>query len=396
MLEIFLGGYLFHPAALDYSGDTCQNGCAYCFANINKEFRRGNLTGAINSFYKKDATTYKDLLIKIGYPVCVSNRSDPFSPNNAKDTIALFTHLAEQKNPIFIQTKCGPGMDEALDIISDRRDVVVYITVTTMQDDIARTLEPGAPLPSRRLAIAKDLHRRGYLVLLAINPLSEAWMPRQDIEALADDMKNEGMNHICLEMLDIKRARLSKLGEGRKKRLGAALDTLGAQNRNYVREATEYFVRHKFAVAKKGMPFRTTFFDDIKERLKFTMPVLQDFVNYCFDRYGSSGAAVTYPEFESIIAQAGIFQRTVRQNAIRDYLLRSGFLSWKENQQVHSHKELLKIAWNDPRHRISIQRHCLFTMIGRDGKPEPDPDGNVRLWFDGHPNLSPKKGVKSL
>lgn len=25
MLEIFLGGYLFHPAALDYSGDTCRN-----------------------------------------------------------------------------------------------------------------------------------------------------------------------------------------------------------------------------------------------------------------------------------------------------------------------------------------------------------------------------------
>lgn len=149
MLEIFLGGYLFHPAALDYSGDTCQNGCAYCFANINKEFRRGNLAGAINSFYKKEATTYKDILIKMGYPICVSNRSDPFSPNNTRDTLALFTHLAEMKNGIFIQTKCGPGMDEALDILGDRRDVVVYITVTTMQDDIARMLEPKAPPPSR-------------------------------------------------------------------------------------------------------------------------------------------------------------------------------------------------------------------------------------------------------
>lgn len=107
-------------------------------------------------------------------------------------------------------------------------------------------------------------------------------------------------------------------------------------------------------------------------------------------------AAVTYREFEDVIAKDGIFLRTIRQNAIRDYLLRSGFVSWKDNQQIHSHKELLKIVWNDPRHRISIQRHSLFTVIGRDGKPEPDQDGNVRLWFDGHPNLSPKKGVKSI
>ena len=122
MLEVFLGGYLFHPAALDYSGDTCQNKCAYCFANINKEFRAGNLQGAINSFYRKEPKTYKDMLLAEGYPICVSNRSDPFAKNNERDSIALFTHLAERKNGIFIQTKTGTGMEECLDLMGDRRD----------------------------------------------------------------------------------------------------------------------------------------------------------------------------------------------------------------------------------------------------------------------------------
>jgi len=63
MLEVFLGGYLFHPAATDYSGDTCLNGCAYCFANINKEARAGNLKGAISALYKKEPKSYQDLLI---------------------------------------------------------------------------------------------------------------------------------------------------------------------------------------------------------------------------------------------------------------------------------------------------------------------------------------------
>lgn len=39
MLERFIGAYLFQPAAFDYSTDTCRNGCAYCFANINKATR---------------------------------------------------------------------------------------------------------------------------------------------------------------------------------------------------------------------------------------------------------------------------------------------------------------------------------------------------------------------
>jgi DNA repair photolyase len=395
MLEIFLGGYLFHPAALDYSGDTCKNGCAYCFANINKEERRGNLTGAINAIHKKEPITYRDLLVKMGYPICVSNRSDPFTPRNVRDTVALFTHLARIPNGIFIQTKTGPGMDEALGALEGKKNVAIYITITTIRDSVARLIEPGAPSPNERLRYAKALHAAGYLTIIAMNPLSEAWMPREDIETMAATLKDYGINHVCLEMLDIKRKRLSMLASARKARLGDAVHTLGDANRAYVRAATQYFIHEGFQVAKKGMPNRTKFFSDLSDCLGLTMPVMQDFVNYCFDRYGGDGGVVGFDEFEAVMARGPVFNGTLKQNNIRDYLLRSGFVSWKENKQVHSHKELLKIVWNDPRHRISIQRHSLFTVIGRDGKPEPDQDGNVRLWFDGQPNLSPKKGVKS-
>lgn len=394
MLEVFLGGYLFHPAALDYSGDTCLNGCAYCFANINKETREGNLKGAINALYKKTPTTYQDMLLAEGYPILVSNRSDPFTPKNQRDFIALFTHLAERKGGVFIQTKTGPGMDECLDLMGDRRDVVIYITVTTIRDDIAAVVEPLAPPPSARLATAKRLHKAGYLVLIAINPCSEAWMPRADLETLCKELKKAGINHVCIEMLDIKRKRLGLLSERRKARMGDALAMLPT-TREYVRECTQYLVKQGFAVAKRGMPFRSSLFDDIKSRLGRTMPVMQDFVNHCFDKCGTAGAVLTYPEWESVIAREGIFLKTVRQNNIRDYLLRAGFVSWKDNQQVHSHKELLRICWNDPRHKISVQGHSLFRVIGKGGKPTLDADGNVQLWFDGSPCLG-KREVMEL
>ena len=396
MLEVFLGGYLFHPAALDYSGDTCLNNCAYCFANINKEAREGNLKAAINAFYKKEPKTYQDMLLREGYPILVSNRSDPFTAKNQRDSIALFTHLAERKSGVFIQTKTGPGLDECLDLMGDRRDIVIYITVTSIHDDACKIVEPNAPPPSDRLATAKRLHKDGYLVLVAVNPCVEAWMPHEGLIALAADLKKIGINHVCLEMLDIKKHRLSMLSDGRKKRMGAAINTLGTQNRDYVRECTEYLVSQGFDVAKKGMPFKSSLFDNIKTRLGKTMPVMQDFINYCFNKYGTSGAVISYPEWESVIAREGIFLKTIKQNNIRDYLLRSGFTSWKANQQVHSHKELLRICWNDPRPRISIQNHCLFRVIGKDKRPLLDEDGNVQLYFSGKPYFGKKKEVMEL
>ena len=393
MLEVFLGAYLFQPAALDYSGDTCLNNCAYCFANINKESRAGNLKGAINALYKKEAKTYQDLLLKEGYPICVSNRSDPFTPKNKMDSIGFFTHLANYKGGVFIQTKTGPGMGECIELMGDRKEVVIYITITTLKDPVAKIVEPNTPSPSERLKTAKKYHDAGYLVLVAVNPCAEAWMPRDDFDILLKELKSYGINHICIEMLDIKRARLKRLSQNRIKRMGAAIDTLGQKNQMYVRECTEHLVNQGFQVAKKGMPFRSSIFDDIKSRLGKTMPVMQDFVNHCIDKYGTTGAAVSYSEFENVIAKEGIFLKTVKQNNIRDYLLRSGFVSWKDNQQVHSHKELLRIVWNDPRHKLSVQRHCLFRVIGKGGKPERDENGDVKLWFDGSPYLAKKKEV---
>ncbi len=396
MLDIFWGGYFFHPAALDYSGDTCQNGCAYCFANINKEFREGNLKGAINALYKKQPATYMDQLLSEGYPICISNRSDAFAANNIRDTRALFTHLAEAKNGLFIQTKCGPEMESLIAMLGDRRDVIIYITITTIRDEISKIVEPNALLPAERLAIAKRLHAAGYLVLIAVNPLDEAWMPREDLEALTADLKTAGLNHICLEMLDIKRKRLGTLSAGRRKRLLDAVDNLGIANRNYVRECTQYLIQQGFIVCKKGMPYRTEFYNDISARLGLTMPVLQDFVNYCFDTYGTSARVINYAEFAAVIAKADFFKRTFHQNTLRGYLLRSGFDTWRDNKQVHSHKELLSVIWNDPRHKMGIRNHSLFRAVGRGKTATLDESGNVQLYFDGAPHFGGKKEVIEL
>jgi DNA repair photolyase len=395
MLDIFVGGYLFHPAAVDYSGATCTNGCAYCFANINKESREGKLKGAINTLYKKTPVTYMDMLLNEGYPILLSNRSDPFTEKNKRESIAFFTHLAERKAGVFIQTKTGPGLDECLSLMGARRDVVVYITITTIHDELAAMYEPFAPRPSKRIETAKRLHDMGYMVIVAVNPLNEAWMNRNDLKIFVTDLKAYGIKHICIEMLDIKQRRLGLLSQSKKDRLGKALESVGDKNRMYVRECTEWLVSSEMSVAKKGMPFRTSFFDDIKKNLGKTMPVLQDFVNYCFKKSGGHGIVVGFDDFINVIAKDSFFHKQIGQNTIRAYLLRSGFLTWKDNQQVHSHKDLLRIIWNDGRSKLSVQRHSLFAIAGRDGKRILDENGNVKLYFDGSPHFNKKEVVET-
>jgi DNA repair photolyase len=388
MLERFIGGYLFQPAAFDYSTDTCRNNCAYCFANINKAERTGNLKGAIKKFYKKEAVTYDDFLLRDGYPICVSNKSDPFTERNWRDTLALCYHLVNIPNGVYFQTKCGPGMDEALDILGDKKPVV-YITVTTLRDDIAAVLEPGAPPPSERLRIAKDLHRRGYLVLVAVNPCAEQWMPRNEFETLVFELKAAGMLHMVIEPLDMSRSRIRILSPNRRLRIGEDVlaDCISGRVRQYVKESRQYLIEAGMVICKKGMPFRTSIFDDIKNRLGKTMPNHQDFINYCFDSKGDGGGVVTFAEFDQVIrgGRGGVFDMAFQGCAIRDYLLRAGFVSWKENRHVPTHRDLLRIVWNDPRHRISIQNHLLITPTD-----QKDEEGNVVLYFSRTPTK--KKG----
>lgn len=102
---------------------------------------------------------------------------------------------------------------------------------------------------------------------------------------------------------------------------------------------------------------------------------------------------MTFDEFDRVIrgGRGGVFNRAFTGSAIRDYLLRAGFISWKANQRVPSHRDLLKIVWNDPRHRISIQKHCLFRVTNK-----TDEEGNAVLWFDGTASLGKKKEVMVL
>lgn len=239
----------------------------------------------------------------------------------------------------------------------------------------------------------------GYMVAIAVNPCEESWMSLSAMRTLALDMQSAGIKHICIEKLDLSPQRIKKLSAHRQEVIGPHIIAQAKTKNNlmYVRRATEMLVNLGMSVAKRGMPWRTDIYADMTGCLKTGFPMQQDFVNHCYDIYGDSPAVVTYAEYELVMAHGEIFNYQFPGNQLREYLLRSDFRTWRENNdKVHTHKDLLRIFWNDKRTKTSIQHHCLFRVLHRGDKPALDTDGNIQLYWDGTPSLATKKLPKQI
>jgi len=383
MIEVFWGGLLFHPAALDYADETCSHGCAYCFANINKSYREGNVASAIKALYRTDGGTLTSWFMKHGYPICTSNKTDCFAKNNLRNTRAFYSHLAETGTPIFIQTKGGEGMGEIVESLPKKP--VIYISITMLDDDRAKKVEPAAPLPSERLAWARHFVERGYVVIAAINPCSKTWLPYEDFLGLKEKFCEAGIRHVVIEVLDMSATRMRKINAARQNLMAEAKQTIGKEDRQYVRDLTGELVRAGFLVAKKGMPFPSGFYTEIEAALGKTMPSMQPFVNECLARGPGELRFDAYAEY---IGRYLPLDVPIRANALRGYLLRSCFDTWKANPRIDTFRDLLAVTWDDARCDASLQRHSLFAPVTDvAGRLVSDREGRAILMFN-----QPKKG----
>jgi len=398
-IEPIWGSFMEHPAALDYSGDTCFHGCAYCFAIANKQERRNSVTGAIRFLYRKKTSSYQDALLKEGYPICCSNRSDPFSPNNLASTEALFTHLKELPNGVFIQTKTHPACFDLIDMLGPKK-AVVFVSIPMLDETIAKTVEPGAPSPKVRLDIIQKLVSKGYHVIFAINPCDPTFLPEEDFYSLVAEIKRIGITHIYTFPLSLSAHRIRRLGPRLKSRLmGIAEETAEIQG---IREDYAYAVAREliddgFEVNSR-IARRSNFWEETKRICKRTFPLRQDFVNYCYDKLPSGGhLLLTFKEFYDLITKEHPLFRASFGNDIvlRGYIIRTSHTLWQAHRKIADLYKLLQIFWNTdlPSSKFSILTNPLFAHAKRNGKWLTDEYGNRIVYFDGNDRTTAGKEV---
>ncbi|HEU5468908.1 MAG TPA: PA0069 family radical SAM protein [Steroidobacteraceae bacterium] len=155
------------------TGDFIANGVIShnCYARPSHQYM--NLSAGLDFetrlFYKKDAAAHlREELNRKSYkcsPINLGANTDPYQPLERKlgVTRSILEVLAEARHPVTIVTK-GSLVTRDIDVLARlaaERLVKVFVSVTTLDDELKRRMEPRAASPRARLAAIGKLTAAG-------------------------------------------------------------------------------------------------------------------------------------------------------------------------------------------------------------------------------------------
>jgi DNA repair photolyase len=159
----------------------CSHGCVYCYARPTHEYLglSAGLDFESRILVKQDAPELlrKELLSSRWNPqvLSMSGVTDPYQPveRRLRITRRCLGVLAEFRNPVIIVTK-NYLVTRDLDLLSELAShdaAAVAFSLTTLDDDLRRIMEPRTSRPARRLAAVEKLAAGGIPVGVMTAPV---------------------------------------------------------------------------------------------------------------------------------------------------------------------------------------------------------------------------------
>ena len=173
----------------------CEHGCIYCFARPTHSFMglSAGLDFEAKLFAKPDVPKLLEReLSRSDYKVraiAIGTNTDPYQPIEREWRIMrqILEVLHKANHPVAIVTKSAL-ITRDLDIISDMAAkglAKVGISVTTLDRKLARTMEPRASTPTKRLEAIKALNDAGVPTAVMVAPIIPA-LNDHEIERILD------------------------------------------------------------------------------------------------------------------------------------------------------------------------------------------------------------------
>jgi len=176
----------------------CEHGCVYCFARPTHAYLglSPGLDFETRLFAKPDAPALLDRELRNPRyrckPIALGTNTDPYQPieRRLRVTRGILEVLAAFRHPVTVVTKSGLVARD-LDILGPMAAeglAAVAISVTTLDPDLARALEPRAPTPARRLEAIAAIRAAGVPVGVMAAPMIPAlndWELERILEAAA-------------------------------------------------------------------------------------------------------------------------------------------------------------------------------------------------------------------
>src|SRR5215475_6287301 len=172
----------FNQSINPYRG--CEHGCIYCFARPTHAYLglSPGLDFESKLLVKPDAAKLLEAeLKKPSYQpqvIAMGTNTDPYQPieREWRVTRSILQVLAEFKNPVGIVTKSSSILRD-LDILAPMAKeglAKVAVSITTLDKKLARSMEPRASTPTKRLETIRALAEAGVPVGVMTAPLIPA------------------------------------------------------------------------------------------------------------------------------------------------------------------------------------------------------------------------------
>ncbi len=172
-------GLWFAKSINPYRG--CEFGCRYCYARYTHEFMEMKDPADFERriYIKQNAAwllRQEIRSLRPGEEIALGTATDPWQPieRRSRVTRSILEVLAEYRGlRIGVVTK-STLIERDIDLlqrIAERNSLVLHITITTPNVELARILEPRAPRPDLRFRTVKRLRQAGLRTGILCSPL---------------------------------------------------------------------------------------------------------------------------------------------------------------------------------------------------------------------------------
>ena len=198
----------FDVAVNPYRG--CEHGCVYCYARPTHSYLglSPGLDFETRLVAKANAVeALRAELSRPGYkpsPINIGSATDAYQPieREWRLTRGLLELMVETRHPLTIVTK-NALVARDLDLLAalaEQKLVVVYMSITTLDAGMARTLEPRAAAPWRRLEAVRSLTDAGVPVGVLVAPIIP-FINDESMEHILQESKAAGAHYASYTVL---------------------------------------------------------------------------------------------------------------------------------------------------------------------------------------------------
>jgi len=179
----------------------CEHGCIYCYARPSHAFlnlspgldfetrliARPGIADVLDAELRRPAYRVQ--------PIAIGTNTDPYQPVEREHGLMreVLAVMAAFRHPVWITTR-GTTIERDIDLIAPMAVqglASVSISVTTLDESVARKMEPRAPAPKRRLQIIRRLAEAGIPVRVQVSPLIPA-LTDHELEAVMETGRDAG------------------------------------------------------------------------------------------------------------------------------------------------------------------------------------------------------------